>query len=158
MKILVIEDSPEKARHLVEFLSSELAHPDVETRQSYRNGLAAIRDGRPELVLLDMTLPNYDRSGADRGGRTRVYAGRDILREMQRLKLPSHAIIVTQFETFREDGQERTLEELQRELEDDFPINYLGTVYYHASRSDWRPKLAQLIRTAESTQILSGNR
>lgn len=146
MKVLIVEDNAEKCRHLVDYLRDELKISDVSIRQSYRNGLAEIKESKPEVVLLDMSMPTYDRTGSERGGRMRVYAGRDILREIRRLGLPSRAVIVTMFESFKEEGQERTLKQLQKELEADFPDTYLGIVYYHASRSDWRQGLKQLLR------------
>jgi len=148
MKLLIVEDNEEKCRQLGAFLRAEYPSLVVEERRSYNSGLAAIRDFTPDVVLLDMSMPTYDRLGGQSGGRTRPYAGRDVLSEVKRLGLRSRAIVVTQFETFGEGSQRRTLDELGSELATEFPDGYLGTVYYHPSRSDWRKKLNRFLRVA----------
>jgi CheY-like chemotaxis protein len=145
---LIVEDNEEKCRHLSTFLRGELPTFEIVERHSYNTGLAALRDLLPDLVLLDMSMPTFDRRGAQAGGRMRPYAGRDILHEMKRMELPSRAIVVTQFETFGEGRQRKTLDELRHELATEFKTSYLGTVYYHPSRSDWRTELSRLLRTA----------
>jgi CheY-like chemotaxis protein len=146
MKVLIVEDNVEKSRQLTAFLRSEFKNIFIEERNSYNSGLAAIRDLEPDIVLLDMSMPTYDRKGAQPPGRTRVYAGRDVLHEVRRLGLHTRAIVVTQFDTFKEGTQKRTLEELRKELATEFPRGYIDTVYYHPSRSDWRLQLEQLLR------------
>jgi CheY-like chemotaxis protein len=146
MRVLIVEDNVDKSRQLAAFLQSEFTNVAIEERSSYNSGLAAIRELEPDIVLLDMSMPTYDRKGAQPAGRTRVYAGRDVLHEVRRLGLRTRAIVVTQFDTFREGSQKRTLEELRKELAREFPQGYIDTVYYHPSRSDWRLQLEQLLR------------
>jgi len=148
MRVLIVEDNEEKCQQIGGFLKVEFPALVVEERRSYNSGLAAIRDSVPHIVLLDMSMPTYDRGTGRAGGRTRPYAGRDVLNESKRLGLGSRAIVVTQYETFGEGTQRRTLEELDKELANEFPMHYLGTVYYHPSRSDWRQKLTRLLRSA----------
>jgi hypothetical protein len=74
-----------------------------------------------------MTMPTYDVTPSERGGRTRVFGGREILRAIARRKLPARVIVVTQFESFGEGKQKKTLSELSQELRRDFPDNYVDT-------------------------------
>lgn len=148
MKILVVEDSEKKSEQLLAFLTREFSNLVVAKRKSYNSGLAAVQNLSPDVILLDMSMPTFDRSGPQTGGRTRYFAGRDVLREIKRRKLPARAIIVTQFDTFGEGTQHRTLHELRAELEREFPGRYLGTVYYHPSRFDWKMKLKELLERA----------
>ena len=82
------------------------------------------------------------------GGRKRLYAGRDVLHEVRRHKIQAKVIVVTQYETFGQGSQRRTLVELRQELGEEFAGTYLGTVYYYPSRSDWRTELSKLLRRA----------
>lgn len=145
MTILVVEDNDAKRYQLTAFLNIEFVGIHVEERRSYNTGLSAAKDLNPDVVLLDMSMPTFDRQGTQLGGRMRYFAGRDILFEMRRLSLASKAIVVTQFDTFGEGNQHRTLGELRRELEKEFPERYLGTVYYHPSRFDWKIEIKRLL-------------
>ena len=92
-------------------------------------------------------MPTFDVSPTDKGGRTRAYAGRDILREIRRKHLSPKVIIVTQFESFGEGQEKKTLEELKQELSGEFPANYVATVYYHLAIMGWKRDLAQIIES-----------
>lgn len=148
MRFLIIEDNEAKSAQLSRFLESEFDGIVLGERRSYNTGLSAIKELVPDIVLLDMSMPTFDRRGTQTGGRTRYYAGRDVLSEMRRLNLASKAIVVTQFDTFGEGTQTRTLGELKSELEEEFPDRYLGTVYYHPSRFDWKLELKRQLVAA----------
>lgn len=112
------------------------------SRLSYQTGLKEVERGQADWVVLDMTMPTYDVTPSERGGRTRFFGGREILRAIARRKLPARVIVVTQFESFGEGKQKKTLSELSQELRRDFPDNYVDTVFYHPAQTEWREKLA----------------
>lgn len=101
----------------------------------------------PDLVLLDMSMPTYDRTPEDqKGGRPRPFGGRDILKEVCRKCLSTKVIIVTQFAVLKDTGkEEKTLEELETTFEKDFPSHFLGTVFYRHSENSWQSPLKILI-------------
>lgn len=148
MQILIVEDDPNKCRNILEFLHESRFSTQMEILEahSYQSGLALAKARRPELVLLDMSLPTFDISSTETGGSLRTYGGKDILNELQRKGIPSRVIIVTQFDTFGEGVRRMTLKQLALGLARDFPINYAGVVYYDAARSDWKSSLDALIR------------
>ncbi len=145
MKVLIIEDDPNKLAYLRDHLRSSLPQAELLEERSYRGGLKAIVDARPDCILLDMTLPTYELHGSERGGRTRPFGGREILREMRRRNISSRVVIVTQFESFGEGGGRKTLTEMAAELEREFATNYVATVYYNPSHSQWRADLGALL-------------
>jgi hypothetical protein len=53
---------------------------------------------------------------------------------------------VTQFEIFGEG--ELTLGEVRSGLAEQFPDNYVGTVYYNPAHSDWRGELVSALANA----------
>ena len=145
MLVLIVEDDKKKAKHLFDHVRRTIPQADIEERSSYRSGLREIVDSLPDIVILDMSMPTFDVSNRDRGGRTRAYAGRDILEEMQRRKITGKVIVVTQFETFGEGEERKTLDQLKSELADDFRGTYCGAVYYHPAQSNWQEELTVLI-------------
>lgn len=149
MKILIVEDDPHKSRELMLFVSNVLTVSNIVERQSFQSGLKQAINDSPDLILLDMTMPTFDVSLTDKGGRTRTYAGRDILVELRRRHLTSKVIIVTQFESFGEGHEKKTLNELKAELRSDFPTNYIATVYYHPAATNWKRELEELIVNLE---------
>jgi hypothetical protein len=92
-----------------------------------------------------MTMPTYEISLAEKGGRIRPYAGREILSAIKRRKLVSKVVIVTQFESFGEGSEVMTLEQLKSRLQQEFPMNYVTTIFYQPSESGWRERLEQVV-------------
>jgi len=145
MRVLIVEDDKKKAKHLFDHVHRTVPQANIEERSSYRGGLREIVDTQPDIIILDMSMPTFDVSNKDRGGRTRAYAGRDILEEMRRRKISGMVIVITQFETFGEGEDRKTLEQLKSELARDFAATYCGAVYYHPAQSNWQEELTTLI-------------
>lgn len=141
MKYLIIEDDPNKAKNLLDFIN-EYYHDDIYYLcKSYQSGVKALFQDSYDLVLLDMQLPTFDiRSGED-GYRFRKTAGIDIMNEVKRKKKNCKFIIVTQFETFGEGESYMDLSDLKNQLKRNFKDLYIDTVYYKASLTLWKEAL-----------------
>lgn len=137
MKILVVEDDENKRNQLLSFLNENYRDIDVECAFSVISAVRSLKRTSFDLILLDMTLPNYDLDNDGAGGGMHAFGGEEILRQMKRIQRKSPVIVVTQFETFGEPPNEKNLVELDRELRTEFRDNYIGSVYYHASIHDW---------------------
>ena len=147
MNILVVEDDENKRAQLSQFLNRAFpAARSIEAR-SLQSGLRLIRQKAPDLVLLDMTLPNYDAGFDEPGGQTHIFGGREFLRQMDRFDITVPVIVVTQFETFGKGPSEMGLNELDAELQSDHRSIYRGVIYYHAAIHGWEEKLENLIKT-----------
>lgn len=154
MKVLIAEDDHNKVKQLEEFLRSQMGESDIVTRSSYQSSLKETVFGGCDLILLDMSMPTYDVSATERGGRTRPFAGREILDEIRRRRLAVHVIVVTQFDRFGEGPGTINLEELRQQLTDEFPGNYVATIYYDPAQSNWRDELQATIEQVR--EILGG--
>ncbi|MBN8625958.1 MAG: response regulator [Planctomycetes bacterium] len=152
MKILIVEDDDRKRDQVREVALDALPGASIEVARSFSSGRRAILLDGPDLVLLDMTMPTFDTTESDRGGRQRGFGGRDILEEIVRLGASTKVIIVTQYDVFGEGDDKKTLNELQSELEKAFPRLYVGTVYYHAVYTNWQRELNVLMKTAAREQ------
>lgn len=143
MKILLVEDDKGKARQLVEVLHQQFPTVPIVERRSFQSGLAEALTTRPDIILLDMSIPSYDSDSerAEAGEDFRPYGGREILREVARKRIKSKVIIVTQYAVFTQGVDVMTLDELKEHLASSFAGNYVTTVYYQAAQSNWKNEL-----------------
>lgn len=148
MNILIVEDDLAKSDDLVSCYKRAFPLWTHDVARSFQSGLRAVLEESHDLVLLDMTMSNYDRSIEDDGGRPHHFAGREILRQMLREEVATPAIVVTHFGRFGEEAEEVTLAELKAELEVSFP-NYIGTVHYRSNVNNWESQLLEMIYEAE---------
>lgn len=152
MKILLVEDDENKANRLIAFVSEALTAEPIEAVRSYRTGVAKMRSQPFDLILLDMTMPTYEITADEEGGRPRAFGGRDILRQMDRYSIAVPVIVVTQFERFGEGSEARSRAELDRELARAHPATYRGMVYYDPSNQEWKDDLMQLANAARRNE------
>lgn len=142
--ILVIEDDEDKEKQLTNFLIDEIEKTvEIFVARSLQSGLKAALFSKCDLILLDMTMTNFDRSPTEEGGRPQHFAGREILRQMGREGNLTPTVIVTQFDRFGQETEALTLAEMEIELEDSFS-NYRGTIRYRENIDDWKINLKRL--------------
>lgn len=135
MKVLFIEDNPQKLKQVSDFLENQYSDIDLTIRKSYNSGLRElIKNNSYSLILLDMSLPNYDIEPGESGGDFEKYAGKFLLNEMYRRDISTKVLIITMYLNYVD-------EEFSSELKDNFP-NYLGVVYYNVKEPDgWKNEL-----------------
>lgn len=145
MKILFIEDHPYKLGQVLNFLTESFPDAKVEVRNSYNSGLRELIKNSNDynLLLLDISMPNYDISPEENGGDFLPLAGKLILKEMYLREIPTKAIVVTMHGSF-EDGTK--LAELDNKLKTEFNENYIGHVYFSAVSTEWKIQLENLIK------------
>jgi CheY-like chemotaxis protein len=143
MKILVVDDYEEKLNEIEKFLLSEFSNIQVSKTRSYQSGLKEILTKEFNLILLDMSMPTYDISKGEKGGQKKPFAGKEILRQMQRKNISVPVIIITQFKTFGESPKSLSLQELNIEL-NQFK-NYIDTVFYVYGNIAWNKDLKRII-------------
>lgn len=141
MRILLIEDDANKAEQIGTFVGSVVPGAQIELRRSFQSGLKDAILGRFDAVLLDMTMPSYEVGPREPGGRERRYAGREILRQLDRRSTKAAVIVITQYEQFEENGDTVTLAELVSELKADYPQIFRDAVFYQAANTGWMEQL-----------------
>lgn len=144
MKILLIEDHPLKKAQLQSFLLESFPKIELEIRESYNSGLRELifKNEDYDMLLLDISMPNYDISSEESGGDWMPFAGKQILKEMYLREIPTKAIVITMHGSF-DDGTKIT--ELDNELKHEFQDNYIGYVYYSQINVEWKIQLENLI-------------
>ena len=141
MKILFIEDNPQKLKQVLSYIESNHADCSVEIRKSYNSGLRElISNNEYSLILLDMSLPNYDIVPGESGGDFEKYAGKFILNEMYRRDIGTNVLVLTMYPNYVD-------EEFTNELKDNFS-NYLGVIYYNVKEPDgWKNELTAVLNS-----------
>tara|TARA_R110000851_G_C13082668_1_gene565940 strand:+ start:700 stop:1155 length:456 start_codon:yes stop_codon:yes gene_type:complete len=145
MNILLVEDDENKRAVITSFLRDEVPDMKLRARFSLQSGVKAVLDSAPHLVLLDMTLPNFDVGADESGGQHHIFGGREFIRQIERFEINTKVIVVTQFETFGKPPNIINIEQLNNMLKDDSPDRHMGVVYYHASIEKWKKTLSDLI-------------
>lgn len=148
IKLLIVEDDINKREHLNRFVTETFPALSVANAESLIGGVRKLRTWQPDLVLLDMTLPNYDLEEGSLAASMQAFGGEEFLRQTERFRLQPSVIVVTQYETFGEAGEAKDRDELDAELRQAFPRIYRGMVYYHASISSWSQELEAAVRGA----------
>lgn len=141
MRILIIEDNHSKLKRIRDFLEWNYQFLSIHDAMSYTAGLRRLYDDQWDLVLLDMSLPVYDMNIQDSGGDKKSIAGKEIIKRMQHRKIIVPTVIVTQFDTFGDNGI--TIESLNEEFERDFSEIWRGTINYE--KSSWMTNLKNII-------------
>jgi len=142
MKILFIEDDDNKIKQVNDFLREYSPNLDLVVGKSYNSGLKYIMKETYDVILLDISMPVFDKSSFNSGGYFMKFGGEDILKEMKRNNISAKTIIVTQYDDFGE----KNLKELKISFESEFKENYVGTVFYNAAESNWKKELKELLK------------
>ncbi len=144
MKIIFIEDHPLKQAHINNYINEKFPTHIINNKNSYISGLKELIENHSsyDLLLLDISMPNYDISSEDSGGDWMPLAGKKILKEMYLRDISTKAIVVTMHGSF-EDGTK--IAELDSDLKNEFPDNYIGYVYYSQINEEWKDQLKKLL-------------
>jgi CheY-like chemotaxis protein len=146
MNLLLVEDDEDKREQLLQFIREELKSSVVEVR-SFQSALKSIKEETFDLILLDMTIPTFDITPTDSGGRSQPFGGEMLLYEMLRRGIRTKAIVITQFDLFGKGEEQITLEDLNKRLSSKFKNNYLGFVQYSIKYTGWKNELLEKIKS-----------
>ncbi|CAH1385369.1 response regulator [Candidatus Nitrotoga sp. M5] len=151
MIVYIVEDDRLKAGRLISFLAER--YPDFTSKVlgSFKSGLQAVVSAPPEMLILDMTIPTYDRGSNKREGRLRPLGGYDLLRKLKLHNVSTRVIVVTQLETFGEGEEEISFSEINARCEREFSKMFIGSVYFRQSEATWQEELTKLIQMAQSS-------
>lgn len=144
-KVLIVEDDMHKRQQIEAYFQDRAPEVDVNVAVSLIGGLRALRSISPDIVILDMTLPNHDPEDDGHIGSMLAFGGEEFLRQARRFNSNAVVVVVTQFETFGDEENAKERHELEADLMRTFPGIFMGMVYYHASLSGWSEELDTLI-------------
>ena len=141
MKILLIEDDDNKKKDIIDFLNETYpGKVDMDIAMSYNSGVRMASKGTYGLMLVDMTLPKFDK---DKGlnERTLHNGGEILIGYLLDLGKETKSIVITQYDNFKDE----TLETIDSRLKADCRETYMGAVKYNSSEDGWKYELTKYI-------------
>jgi len=148
-KVLLIEDDKKKIDDITEYLGSNYDFSTLVVKESYQSGMRAAMEGDFDLLLLDMSIPTWDKSPTETGGSYQKFGGYKILKEVIRKEKKIKTILITMFDDFGESDTSITLKELNDLLKKDFPEVYQGAIFYSTRETKWKDELDSYLKKKE---------
>lgn len=145
MKILLIEDDLYKRDQLEDFLKGCFETLELDIAMSVNSAKKCLQIKSYDLLILDMSLPTFDISAEESGGRPQNYGGADILRYLRRKKIATKSIVVTQYEEFIDNS-------LKEELMEKYQENFSGIVYFDINKN-WVVSLRESLEKICNNEI-----
>lgn len=146
-RIILVEDDPKKIDDIKAFLATK-DFGVLTVKESYQSGLKELLTNHYDLLLLDMSIPTWDKSPVESGGNYQKFGGYKILKELVRKKKPLKTVLISMFDDFGESDTSITLTQLTAILQHEFPSIFLGSVFYNSQQHNWKENLNSLIETA----------
>lgn len=143
MKVLIIEDDKQKSEQIITFLENFNPKVEIRLEKSYNSGLRTVSRDQFDLLLLDMSLPTFEITIDESGGKPMSFAGEEILRQLQRKNVTVPTIVITQYDRF-EKGL--SLNQIKKSIESKGYANYIDTIYYNTTNDSWILELTELLR------------
>lgn len=147
MKILLVEDDEHKMNDIISFIDTLKKEILVVTARSVESGVQAAVDSQYDLILLDMTIPNFDITEISDGGKSYKNGGEIIVKELIDEDVVFRCAVITQYETFNNETIDQISQRIRQLCGDD----YLGYVKYSTNTESWREGLKELIKYVENT-------
>lgn len=144
ISVLFVEDNPHKRARVTEYIKAISSNIDVTEAYSFSSGCQAIEDKNYSLILLDISLPTYDRIGNESGGKFRPFAGKEIARKLIRSGSKAKIVFITQYSSFSDKGTSHSLDGLEKVLSFEVGKNFSGLVFYDSSRSSWKTEILNI--------------
>ena len=146
-KVLLIEDDKNKIEKIFDFLSNR----EIVIKESFHGGVNELKENLHEydFLILDMTIPMWEKGDNDFGGNYEQFGGERILREMKRKKLILPTILFTMFDVFPTKEKNITFNELNDIYKEKFSDFYVGGVHYNSNDENWKIDMTELIKSID---------
>lgn len=143
MKILLVEDNHFKREKIIEFVK-QFSNMTVLEAASYNMGLTLATADKFDLIILDMSMPTFDRTEAENGGRFRVLGGKEIATRLKKQNKLSPFVVLTGYSNFSNGRDKLSLAQIN-DLLAMFGDDYKGTIFFDSASSVWKEELTSVI-------------
>jgi CheY-like chemotaxis protein len=145
LEVLIIEDSDAKLESIRNLLTREVHDVSIRVAYSVRSAIDLLSLEAPNLIIADMSLPTFDIERRERGGTPRPFGGIEVFEYLDRFDLETPVIVVTSYPSLGDGENAVNLNQLRSRLKLEFPLNYLGAVYFDSAYSTWESDFIALI-------------
>jgi len=146
-KVLFIEDNLIKAESVQNLIKSNFSSFEICLKDSFRSGLKELMFNSYDILLLDMSLPTWERGGLKKQEGFERFGGETIMREMKRKNKLVSTIVITMFSEFGIGKSFIDLVDLDTHLKAEFGSFYKGYVKYSSSERKWEDELSNLLKS-----------
>ncbi|MGG4675706.1 hypothetical protein ACLPIF_21025 [Providencia sp. Me1] len=146
MKILLVEDIEYKREKVLSLLKSISEDIFIDVAKSFISAVNAATCETYDLIILDMSLPTYDKGPNENGGRFRVYGGKDIVRKLMKIKEKPVIVVLTQHTTFGEIGEQKNTDTLSQELSTLIGEQFIGIIKYDSTKPQWKDTIKKIVQ------------
>lgn len=143
MKVLIIEDNPIKRDKIVDYLKSNFDFNIVDA-SSFNSGFKAAIENSVDFVILDMSIPTFDRTESSHGGRFRKAGGFELMDKLRSRGVNINFLVLTGYQEFGDSGLKKDINAINSDLQK-FGNFYKGIISFDSSDSSWEEKLGNLI-------------
>jgi len=127
----------------VSFLNSAYDVELVEAA-SYNSGLVAAENGVYDFMIIDMSMPTFDRSETTQGGRFRAIAGKEIASKLSKAGKLAPFVVLTGYKDFSVNSQNLSIEQIH-DLLSTLGEQYKGCIIFNSAEILWQEQLASVI-------------
>ena len=154
MKILLVEDDEHKMNDIIMYLQSNIKNVSINTAYSIASGVEKAMDNQCDLVLLDMTIPNFDITETSDGGKSYKNGGEIIVKELLDEEIDFRCAIITQYETFNNE----TIDQIGQRMKTLCGDNYssCGTLMFLSITKEWARSIKRVNSERLSARMRSG--
>ncbi|MCG8669282.1 MAG: response regulator [Pseudomonadales bacterium] len=144
--VLIVEDEEPKFVHIRRHIENLVGNCTIHHMKSVNSAIRYLENKLPDLLILDMSLPTFDITEEESGGRPQGFGGIEVLREMKIENWGCPTIVITGYSAFQRDDANRvSLDDLSKELLEEFPEFLRGVLHFNSSFSEWKTELQSII-------------
>jgi DNA-binding NarL/FixJ family response regulator len=145
MIINIVEDTEEKLESIVKFIDNNFEYTELFSFASYQSGLKQVKLSPPDILILDMTIPTFDRKPGKREGRFRPLGGYDLMRKLKLKSIKTKVIVLTHLGSFGEGDEKMSFEAMTTKCEKEFDKMFIGSIRYRHGDERWKDELKILM-------------
>lgn len=135
LNILIIEDEPDKAQNIKQFIESVDSDLIISISKSQVEALYQLEKIKFDLVILDMCLPLREDEQLNESGGENILDELDISDEYKR---PTQIVALTQYD------------DLQEDIRNKYPE--LGAIKYSIDQTDWQNGLRRVVTACKKSK------
>lgn len=144
-RVLVVEDEDPKLRHVEGRLRAELPGSAIDVCRSVNTAIDYLENRVPDLILLDMSLPTFDVTKDEGGGRPQGFGGVEVLRYLSFMEIETKVIVITGYEAFPKGDAQVNLSDLEQELVEEFPTTISAVLRFNSAYDLWKVELHEAL-------------
>jgi CheY-like chemotaxis protein len=148
-RILLVEDEDPKLKHIEARLRKEIPFAAIDVARSVNSAISYLEVEVPDLIVLDMSLPTFDVTEAEGGGRPQGFGGVEVLRFLAFSDIETKVIVITGYEAFPKGDGQVNLSDLEQELVEEFPTMIASVLRFNSAYDLWKVELDEALMSID---------